>query len=384
MISDRLIVQANAAYIPLTNESVQTVVCSPPFWGKRSYKTPPMVWGGEHCVHEWSREMTCNGPTATYRGGHHGVIVNLRGPQDNSTLEGGKPRGRIQVANHGSYCEKCGAMCCELGQEPTPQQFIQHLTTITAEIWRVLKDDGVFWINIGDSFAGGKGMSSQAWSGSHPDRPTLERDRDHVAGFGETRVLDDVIALREAGLKPKSLSGVPQRLFIALLDQGWIMRNDITWDKSSCLPESVTDRCSVVHESIYMCVKQGKYYFNADAIATPMNESTRNELGMIGLFDESTGTINRPRFANMRDVWSFPNTGNGSNHEATFAEDLPRTCILASSRPGDLVLDPFSGSGTTGRVAIGLGRRYFGLDLNRSYIETANVRTAVTAGLPLW
>ena len=75
MISDRLIVQANAAYIPLTNESVQTVVCSPPFWGKRSYKTPPMVWGGEHCVHEWSREMTCNGPTATYRGGHLGMVA---------------------------------------------------------------------------------------------------------------------------------------------------------------------------------------------------------------------------------------------------------------------------------------------------------------------
>ena len=272
----------------------------------------------------------------------------------------------------------------QIGVEQTPQEYIDRLVEVFAEVYRVLKPDGTLWLNISDSYAGsGKGpMSIQ------------------VAGNGKNKNLYDMksriyeVPKRWENIKPKDMIGIPWMLAFALRDFGYYLRSDIIWHKTNCLPESVKDRPSKSYEHIFLLAKSPKYYFDYKAIQEPIKEVTaaRYKRGRsdnskyYGKGNDLLQNINRPHddystfdqhYRRKRDVWEVStNTYRMDEHFAMFPERLIEPCILAGSREGDTVLDPFFGSGTTGAVAKRLGRSCIGIDLNPRYLEKAEMRIA--------
>lgn len=222
----------------------------------------------------------------------------------------------------------------QIGLEKTLPQFINHLVSVFGEVKRVLKEDGVLWINIGDSYT----------SGNRGYRANDKKNRARAMS-----VRPDT----PDGLKPKDLQGIPWRLAFALQDDGWYLRSDIIWNKPNAMPESVKDRPTRSHEYLFMLTKSEKYYYNYDAI---------KELGLNG------------KSRNRRTVWNINTQGFAGAHFATFPTSLVEPCILASTKPGDFVLDPFFGSGTVGITSVGLKRRYLGIELNPEYISMAAER----------
>ena len=270
----------------------------------------------------------------------------------------------------------------QIGVEQTPREYIDRLVEVFAEVYRVLKPDGTLWLNISDSYAGsGKGpMSIQ------------------VAGNGKNRNLYDMksriyeVPKRWENIKPKDMIGIPWMLAFALRDFGYYLRSDIIWHKTNCLPESVKDRPSKSYEHIFLFAKSPKYYFDYKAIQEPIKEVTaaRYKRGRSGKakysgtqasqgIDRKTDAVTEEirQHKRKRDVWEVStNTYRMDEHFAMFPELLIEPCILAGSREGDTVLDPFFGSGTTGAVAKWLGRSYIGIDLNPRYLEKAEMRIA--------
>ena len=214
----------------------------------------------------------------------------------------------------------------QVGLEPTLPQFIRSLQNIFTEARRVLKDDGVLWLNIGDGFTSG----NRRWRA--PDKKNPARAMSMRPDTPE-------------GLKPKDLMGIPWRLAFALQDDGWYLRADIIWNKPNAMPESVKDRPNRSHEYIFMFTKSEKYYYDRDAV----KENGRN----------------------LRSVWNVNTRPYSGAHFATFPPALIEPCILSSSKPGDFILDPFFGSGTVGLVSESLDRRYAGIELNPSYVQLA-------------
>ena len=270
----------------------------------------------------------------------------------------------------------------QIGIEHTPQEYIDRLVEVFAEVYRVLKPDGTLWLNISDSYAGsGKGpMSIQ------------------VAGNGKNKNLYDMksriyeVPKRWENIKPKDMIGIPWMLAFALRDFGYYLRSDIIWHKTNCLPESVKDRPSKSYEHIFLFAKSPKYYFDYKAIQEPIKEVTaaRYKRGRSGKakysgaqasqgIDRKTDAVTEEtrQYRRKRDVWEVStNTFRMDEHFAMFPERLIEPCILAGSREGDAVLDPFFGSGTTGAVAKRLGRSCIGIDLNPHYLEKAEMRIA--------
>ena len=270
----------------------------------------------------------------------------------------------------------------QIGVEQTPREYIDRLVEVFAEVYRVLKQDGTLWLNISDSYAGsGKGpMSIQ------------------VAGNGKNRNLYDMksriyeVPKRWENIKPKDMIGIPWMLAFALRDFGYYLRSDIIWHKTNCLPESVKDRPSKCYEHIFLFAKSPKYYFDYKAIQEPIKEVTaaRYKRGRSGKakysgaqasqgIDQRTDAVTEKarQYRRKRDVWEVStNTYRMDEHFAMFPERLIEPCILAGSREGDTVLDPFFGSGTTGAVAKRLGRSCIGIDLNPRYLEKAEMRIA--------
>ncbi len=268
----------------------------------------------------------------------------------------------------------------QIGIEPTPREYVGRLVEVFDEVYRVLADDGTLWLNISDSYAGsGKGpMSIQ------------------VAGNGKNRNLYDMksriyeVPKRWENIKPKDMIGIPWMLAFALRDFGYYLRSDIIWQKTNCLPESVKDRPSKSYEHIFLLAKSPKYYFDYKAIQEPIKEVTaaRYKRGRSGKakysgtqasqgIDRKTDAVTEEtrQYRRKRDVWEVStNTYRMDEHFAMFPERLIEPCILAGSREGGLVLDPFFGSGTTGAAAKRLGRRYIGIDINPRYIEKAEER----------
>lgn len=330
----------------------------------------------------------------------------------------------------------------EIGLEETPAQYIEKLVAVFMEVWRVLRDDGLLWVNIGDSYAGsGKGFGS----------------KDH--GKPGTHAVDFLPGKDTSGIKPKNLMGIPWRLAFALQDQGWILRSDIIWNKPTAMPESVTDRPTKSHEYIFMFAKSERYYYDADAIREPLKEKTfttfgtkhraqgNDALGLVKSDNWGCSIVERkPKLtadgeiagANKRSVWTVASQPFKEAHFATFPPKLIEPCILAGSsdrccehcgtpwqrvivpsghinkreiahcpfsnstktdstgwsparkatndwRPGctcpdntgagkSVVLDPFSGAGTTALVANNLNRRYIGIELNPEYVEMSRRR----------
>lgn len=221
----------------------------------------------------------------------------------------------------------------QIGLEPTLPQYINHLQAVFTEARRVLRDDGVFWLNVGDGYTSG----NRGWRA--PDKKNRARAMSIRPDTPE-------------GLKPKDLLGVPWRLAFSLQDDGWYLRADLIWHKPNVQPESVKDRPTRAHEYLFMFTKAERYYYDREAIMEVNGNGKRNR----------------------RSVWSVNTQAFPGSHFATFPPALIKPCIQAATRRGDYVLDPFFGSGTVGLVAQQLGRRYVGIELHREYVELAAER----------
>ena len=232
----------------------------------------------------------------------------------------------------------------QLGQETTPEAFVSNLADIFEEGKRVLKDDGTAWINIGDTYFGAKGG---AWVG---DNSITTEDT------GSEYRIKKKAPPKHKYLKIKDLSGVPWKFAIEMQKRGWYLRQDIIWHKPVPMPESVNDRLQKSHEHIFLFSKKKNYYFDAMAIAKP--------------------SIDGDRLVRLQDVWTIPTSNYQGAHFAVFPTKLPELCIKAGTKKGDVVLDPFMGSGTTAYVAQELSRKWIGIELNPEYVKIIKERTA--------
>lgn len=286
----------------------------------------------------------------------------------------------------------------QIGLEETPEQYIERLVAIFREVRRVLKGDGTLWLNIGDCYAGsGKGRTSD---GIYSQKSQSIESQGQKSG-----------KLRRApaaagAIKRKDLFGIPWLLAFALRADGWYLRADIIWQKPNAMPESAKDRPTRAHEYVFLLSKSEHYYYDAEAIKEPAvgfynaapagsrgkpnarrrgnsrtfrgggaythdraaENSASVERDSHGLVPNETGKRNR------RTVWTIATRPYKGAHFATFPEELVRPCILAGSKPGDTVLDPFCGSGTTGAVAIQEGRDFIGIEINPDYCEMSRQR----------
>lgn len=339
-----MLIMANALNIPLADESVQCVVTSPPYWGLRDY-----------------------------------------------------------------------GVSGQLGLETTPDEYIANMVRVFAEVRRVLRKDGTCWVNMGDSYYSGD-------KGGY-ERPTTGKQatsRGTVKGLTPNR-------LPQVGLKAKDLVGMPWMLAFALRADGWYLRQDIIWAKPNPMPESVSDRCTKSHEYLFMLTKSARYCFDAEAIAEPVSggaharrqkmpdgwetgpgghgsfhregreKGRTRDVGVGPKARPAKGVPNEPRVKynesfsaaivdlvddrNKRSVWTIATQAFPEAHFATFPEKLVEPCILAGTKEGDVVLDPFCGSGTTGVVCRRYFRKFVGLELNPEYIEIAKRRLSGEAPL---
>jgi len=298
----------------------------------------------------------------------------------------------------------------QLGLESTPEEYVANMVEVFRLVRELLADDGTLWLNLGDSYV------------SQPHQRGLD---DLVGTKQETNAGSRSAPSRSLSFLPaKNLVGIPWRVAFALQADGWYLRQDIIWSKPNPMPESVRDRCTKSHEYLFLLSKRERYYYDADAIAEPvslsalaqikqgyegeatkdfaaggaqdasatkkrviasmkqqlldkqgstrrMNENTSGARANGGAHDSPFG-ITR----NKRSVWTVTTKPFAGVHFATFPPDLIEPCILAGSKSGDIVLDPFMGSGTTGEVAQNLGRRWLGCELNLQYATLQEGRTA--------
>lgn len=325
----------------------------------------------------------------------------------------------------------------QIGQEPTPELYVESLRAVFAEVRRVLRDDGTLWLNLGDSYAaqrGGTAMPAETLAGGvngkgDADAHRGRRSTKELGGRQDEsspEIRTYAVTHRNArafGLKHKDLIGIPWMVAFALRADGWWLRQDIIWHKPSCMPESVTDRCTKAHEYIFLMSKSANYHYDHEAIkersAFPDDDRkgrsydhhksapTEERNGMrpkswrgsefhdgknaqvhpnvgknrgMNYLDEGRGAY---EMRNKRSVWSVTNAGYRDAHFATFPPNLILPCILAGTKPGDVVLDPFGGSGTTGMVALKQGRRTVIIELNPDYVQLAERRCDVTPGFQL-
>lgn len=307
----------------------------------------------------------------------------------------------------------------QLGLEKTPEEYVVRIVSVFQEVKRVLRDDGTLWLNLGDSYNAGR-------NGGHAGGPNGVSRID----IGPQRSGPNV-----SGMKPKDLIGIPWLVAFALRKDGWYLRSDIIWAKQNCMPESVTDRPTRSHEYIFLFSKSRKYYYNHEAIKEPCiydvngtgtvarkarqtedNKSmptekvngirpggyknsvnfdgknagaekqrghSRRHDGFNDRWDQMEREEQCTGMRNKRDVWTVAPANYPDSHFATFPPDLIKPCILAGCPVGGTVLDPFAGSGTTGQVALELGRNATLIELNPDYVKLIEHRTDVTPGLAL-
>jgi len=261
----------------------------------------------------------------------------------------------------------------QLGQEETPEEYVENLVQIFHEVKRVLRDDGTLWLNLGDSYVGSGNK------GKHKDN----KDRKNRNG--------QVIAKNNKvqGLKPKDMVGIPWRVAFALQADGWYLRSDIIWNKNNPMPSPVQDRPTSSHEYIFLLSKNRQYYYDKDAILEPLLEPNRKDSksGFGGYKHTSqperttNSTYSGRKFdasklkgKNKRDVWTVATTGYKGSHVAVYPPKLIEPCILAGCPDGGTVLDPFSGSGTTGVVALNNQKNYIGIELSPEYVKLSEDR----------
>ena len=349
--------------------SVHCCITSPPYWNLRDYGVASQVWGGDpDCDHWWD----------------------------------------------GSNCPKCGAWSGQLGLEPTPDLYVQHLVEVFREVRRVLHPSGTLWLNLGNSYM------------SHP-----AKNFDNMGGESGCRIREDpalaaatvVGKPRVDGLKSKDLVGTPWMVAFALRVDGWWLRSEIIWAKPNPFPSSVSDRPTTAHEHVFLLAPNEHYFYDAEAIREQGTTGAWDAMPPIGGVKhlESTGSMNPTYSGKMpagdgkhhkRTVWPVATEAYEGAHFAVWPPALVEPMVLAGTsqagccpvchtpwqrgsssnrarKVGDwspvclcpsappvpcTVLDPFSGSGTTGLVATQNGRSFIGLDLNEEYLDLAESR----------
>lgn len=279
----------------------------------------------------------------------------------------------------------------QIGLEQTPAQYVAQIVAAMREVRRVLRDDGALWLNLGDSYAdngqrknsNGQGKTTMGWPGQRVE--TLNK------------AANMALPSTTADRAPKNLLGIPWRVALALQDDGWILRMDVIWEKSNAMPESVTDRPTKTHEYVFQLAAQPAYFYNAEAMQEaaqpvraagannaldhPKTPATKKKEGAKEFNQRARGAGVNLR--NARSVWRIATQPYAGAHFAAMPPALAERCILATSRPGDIVLDPFMGSGTTAMVAIRNGRQAIGTELNLAYLRQQDLRTQVNIGLGL-
>jgi len=277
----------------------------------------------------------------------------------------------------------------QIGLEETSDEYIAKLVTVFRGVRRVLKDDGTLWIVIGDCYAG-----SRKGGATHPENAGHYKQGTNRGMIGKPAVTN----VGWGDCKPKDLVGIPWMLAFALRADGWYLRQDIIYEKSNAMPESVKDRCTRSHEYIFLLTKQARYYYNSEAIKEPANPKSnlnwerrgmskdllppgqiysQHRLKRSGSKDRKIvdGKILSEGFTrNKRSVWTVATSSFSGPHFATFPPELIEPCILAGSKPGDLIFDPFAGSGTTLYVAEQLGRDSIGIELSPQYCNLIRKR----------
>lgn len=284
----------------------------------------------------------------------------------------------------------------QIGLEQTPDAYVAELVAVFREVWRVLRDDGTVWLNLGDSYAAQRSGTHQSAEtlaggigGKTADGKRVNRGRHD--GYSPTRNAGAI------GLKHKDLIGIPWRVAFALQADGWWLRQDIIWSKPNPMPESVRDRCTKAHEYVFLLSKSERYYFDAGAIAeagsgnpVTVARNNRADKGLVGAADGhgswgqsgSASYERKPQTTrNRRSVWTVTTQPFKEAHFATFPPKLVEPCILAGCPVGGMVLDPFGGAGTTGLVADRLGRDAILIELNSDYAALAERRLVDDAGL---
>lgn len=360
-----VIYQGNALEVlkQLSDKSIHCCVTSPPYWGLRAYGTNPQVWGGDSdCEHVW-----CNENLKTYSNYNEGFNERCGNADGKRKQE----NGCYKTISLGQFCQKCGDWKGELGLEPTPELFVEHLVEIFREVKRVLRDDGVLFLNLGDSYAANRGYQVHNTKGA----------KGHTYNNG-SKIPN--------GLKPKDLVGIPWRVAFALQADGWYLRQDIIWHKPNPMPESVTDRCTKAHEYIFLLSKSQKYYYDHEAIKEPQKTSSiqrqQKKWNGDGERDFPGGPQNHLRnyykrvnkagpdlTRNKRSVWTCSTKPFSGAHFATFPPNLIEPCILAGCPKGGTVLDPFGGAMTTAIVAYKHGRKFITIELSEKYIADIGV-----------
>lgn len=377
----------------LEGESVQTCVTSPPYWGLRSYGTDSLVWDNHKgCEHEWIA-----GPMCPTKNGTQGSTETVKL----------KPLIESQsLPPAGGFC-KCGAWRGELGLEPTPELYVQHLVEIFSEVRRVLRNDATLWLNIGDSYSGSWGNYGGQNRGNGKQREIVIGSKAPQKSYDGLERWKPPTANTSTGLKPKDLVGIPWMVAFALRADGWYLRSDIIWSKPNPMPESVTDRPTKSHEYIFLLSKSERYFYDAEAIKEPgsfnlpwsenSNGGAKAEFirhdGGSGLgkparrtdkqrghgrrhagFNDRWDAMERERqcsgMRNRRSVWEIATRPFAEAHFATFPPDLVTPCILAGSRLAgkrcdcDEVIETPLGSGEsddptmeTGRAGLNRPRR---------------------------
>jgi DNA modification methylase len=415
----------------LQNESVDLTFTSPPYWGLRSYGGDCIqIFGGEEdCEHDWDEVTESTEGYASKTRWQHGE----NGRHEKALLRRDDPEAWMKDVRKYSWCRKCGAWRGELGLEPHPQMFVDHIVDFARLVRQVLKPSGLLWLNLGDTYCTLSGSSRSPGGdvirGPESVQPASSPNRTVKADGG--------------WIQEKQLMLMPSRVAIALQNDGWILRSDVVWAKPNHMPESIKDRFSKSYEHLFMFAKQPRYFFNLDAVRERYAESKIQRITQPSLMGQKggekqealhggdAGNGNRPadilkglgekyggKYAGLRDgealgsprasilrgrnesklglyrdtrkneglpegniigknpgdVWTIPTQPFPGSHFAVFPEELVRRIIKCSCPEKGIVLDPFAGSGTTLRVARKLGRRYIGIELNPGYAAMAEQR----------
>jgi DNA modification methylase len=333
----------------LPEESINCVVTSPPYYGLRDYDSATWIGGNENCSHI-----------------------------SNNAIRG---VGYLQeTANQGlgvdfyTTCPMCNArkQDDQIGLESTPGKYVENMVQIFREIKRVLAKNGTVWLNLGDSYATTHQTGTQDDDTKWKHGQISKGYHARAGGVGN-------------GYKRKDLMGIPWKVAFALQDDGWYLRQDIIWSKPAPMPESVTDRCTKSHEYIFLLAKSEKYYYNADAIKEPAISEDRYirdpdnpnyKFNIVPGRSRMNGLKhNNYESRNKRDVWSINTSNFPGHHFAVFPQEIPMNCIKAGTKEGDVVLDPFAGSGTTLMVAQKLNRKSIGIDIKNEYLDMCLKRT---------